>query len=827
MQVQFALSCCCDGDEEAAPAPASGSSAPPMTGGFPNSSSLSSRPLHPSALRADDAASNGNTSTVRLLERDEALSLMAAAAEAQATTGQHTLPLHHPACRCILVKCQPGGKTALHGDSSDSNDALRYELAIRELILSAEPAPSHVQSVCDSPTAASADTLSPALLPLLDGRRSLVLGVAYGAQTLAEYIAALSTVDGVQPQQQQQQQTTSDTSSPHVSSKSAPRASSRAIVVSAQVRNGSTAQPAVTAAAAARSSVPRILDSLECMLRLTKELHRVHNAQLVHRALHPASILYSPRSGAVAFLDLGSATAVTSEGASGTGGGSLHSEQANLSVGVGGASSWLYAAGELSGKSHRSIDGRADLYSLGAIMFHMLAGRPPFDSPDPLSLVHMHLARSAPSLLSAHLSRESQPLLHALMSVVAAIVAKLLEKQLAKRYQSTAGLAADLKKIIQIVRPIVNVAASASASSASSSASAVVPTVTSDPSLLAACLLSLGSFSIGTLDLSPVFRISPSLYGRDSELAALYAAHAAMMLAADPEGKGARGNKLWASPGTKRVTMASSASGGSGGAGGSLLSDGLSNGLSLPSASSSSLAKPAPQLLLLSGASGLGKVGQNTGTAHARTKQARWGSILPFCMSSALTFALPPGPSHRCCFSFLFVCCVCQTSLVDELQKSIARHRTLFARSKFELLKRDSSCLLSAICSCVTQLFIQDALTWRVRLTRALGSHAAVLVDAMPPLVRLIGEQPEPTSVYSMQEAANRFQEAFTILLTTIATPANPIVMFIDDLQWADTGSLALLKLMLAQDAAHLLLIGTLDRGCVAAHTVLARVFAI
>ena len=53
-----------------------------------------------------------------------------------------------------------------------------------------------------------------------------------------------------------------------------------------------------------------------------------------------------------------------------------------------------YLAPEQTGRTGRPVDERADLYALGATLYELATGTPPFGSGDPLQLVHDHLARA-------------------------------------------------------------------------------------------------------------------------------------------------------------------------------------------------------------------------------------------------------------------------------------------------------------------------------------------------------------------------------------------------------------------------------------------------
>src|SRR5262249_25946908 len=82
-----------------------------------------------------------------------------------------------------------------------------------------------------------------------------------------------------------------------------------------------------------------------------------------------------------------------------------------------------------------SVDPRADLYALGATLYALACGQPPFVGDDPLELIHDHLARVPVPPAS---------LVPGLPSVFSAIVQRLLEKEPDRRYQSAEGLAHDL-----------------------------------------------------------------------------------------------------------------------------------------------------------------------------------------------------------------------------------------------------------------------------------------------------------------------------------------------------------------------------------------------
>ncbi len=153
-----------------------------------------------------------------------------------------------------------------------------------------------------------------------------------------------------------------------------------------------------------------------------------------------------------------------------------------------------------------------------------------------------------------------------------------------------------------------------------------------------------------------------------------------------------------------------------------------------------------------------------------------------------------------------------KSSLVYEWIGAMAGRSVLLAAGKYEQLQRDQPYMglrraIHSLCrylSCESEDRRDD---WKQRINTALGSIGQVMTDTFPALLPLIGEQP-PVPELAPAEARNRFDEAFRCLIRALADPANPLVVFLDDVQWADRSSLSLLQSLLsAPEAGGLLLI--------------------
>ncbi|MBC1218697.1 AAA family ATPase, partial [Nostoc sp. UCD120] len=97
-----------------------------------------------------------------------------------------------------------------------------------------------------------------------------------------------------------------------------------------------------------------------------------------------------------------------------------------------------YLSPEQTGRMNRGVDYRSDFYSLGVSFYELLTGELPFQSDDPMELVHCHIAKM-PTLLS---NREDIP------QVFSNIVMKLMAKNAENRYQSALGLKHDLEECL-------------------------------------------------------------------------------------------------------------------------------------------------------------------------------------------------------------------------------------------------------------------------------------------------------------------------------------------------------------------------------------------
>ncbi|MBD2518544.1 AAA family ATPase [Nostoc sp. FACHB-973] len=154
-----------------------------------------------------------------------------------------------------------------------------------------------------------------------------------------------------------------------------------------------------------------------------------------------------------------------------------------------------------------------------------------------------------------------------------------------------------------------------------------------------------------------------------------------------------------------------------------------------------------------------------------------------------------------------------KTAVVKEVHKPIVRQRGYFIKGKFDQFQRNIpfSAFVQAFRDLMTQLLSEsDARLeqWKSKLLQALGENGQVMIEVIPELESLIGKQP-PATELSPSAAQNRFNLLFLKFTQVFTAPEHPLVIFIDDLQWADSASLKLMHLLMSEvDIGYLLLIG-------------------
>ena len=160
-----------------------------------------------------------------------------------------------------------------------------------------------------------------------------------------------------------------------------------------------------------------VAEILDIISDVAHGLDFAHQKGFVHRDVKPANVLFR-LDGRVVLADFGIAKAMD---------GSNSSTVAGASVGTPDYMSPEQARGE-------PVDGRSDLYSLGTMLFEMLAGHPPYQAGDPFTVALMHVTHPVPELPE---NQWLQP-----------IIAGLMAKQAAERFNTGAATIDALQKMV-------------------------------------------------------------------------------------------------------------------------------------------------------------------------------------------------------------------------------------------------------------------------------------------------------------------------------------------------------------------------------------------
>ncbi|MEM9008826.1 MAG: AAA family ATPase, partial [Cyanobacteria bacterium P01_F01_bin.86] len=410
-------------------------------------------------------------------------------------------------------------------------------------------------------------------------------------------------------------------------------------------------------------------------LQLADSLHHLGQHRVVHKNINPANILIHPDTHQIWLTDFSLASLLPKEKQE------IHSPDALEGT-------LAYIAPEQTGRMNRGIDYRADFYGLGVTLYELLTGKLPFQSNDPMELIHCHIAKTPLFEVGSRKSevgnrawgigRREEPggrrqeagglptTTHApLPTPLSKIVLKLMAKNAEDRYQSALGLKHDLQQCLNQWEAFGQIEA----------------------------------FKLGQADRCDRFLIPEKLYGRDTEVQILLDAF-------------------------ERVSQGTT------------------------------------ELMLVAGYSGIGK-----------------------------------------------------TAVVNEVYKPITRQKGYFIKGKFDQFKRNIpfSALVQAFRSLMGQLLGESdtaLATWKSKILAAVGDTGQVLVEVIPELAQIIGQQPAVPEL-SGTAAQNRFNLVLGKFIRTFTTADHPLVIFLDDLQWADAASLQLIQVLMAEArAGHLLILG-------------------
>ncbi len=153
-----------------------------------------------------------------------------------------------------------------------------------------------------------------------------------------------------------------------------------------------------------------------------------------------------------------------------------------------------------------------------------------------------------------------------------------------------------------------------------------------------------------------------------------------------------------------------------------------------------------------------------------------------------------------------------KSTLVYDLKKTVVANQGFFITGKFEQNQQSSpyNALIHALRELMLSLLTESSeeiSIWQQKLLSALGNRAQLLIQVIPEIEMIIGQQPDIKEV-NPNDTQNHFNWAFQKFIRVFTQPSHPLVIFLDNLQWADQASLQLLQMMIEdQETSALLLI--------------------
>ncbi|MEH1869681.1 MAG: AAA family ATPase [Nostoc sp.] len=211
--------------------------------------------------------------------------------------------------------------------------------------------------------------------------------------------------------------------------------------------------------------IASLQEFLEIAIALCDISDLLYHERIIHKDIKPSNILINPETKQVKLIDFSIASLLPRE--------TQTLVNPNVLEGT-----LAYVSPEQTGRMNRGIDYRTDLYSLGVTFYELLTGELPFDSNDPMELVHSHIAKIAPLV---HEINSEIP------SVLSKIVSKLMAKNAEDRYQNALALKFDLENCLHQLQ----------------------------------VLGKIESFEIASKDVCDRFIIPDKLYGRENEVQSL------------------------------------------------------------------------------------------------------------------------------------------------------------------------------------------------------------------------------------------------------------------------------------------------------------------
>ncbi|MFZ6649395.1 diguanylate cyclase [Undibacterium sp. TJN25] len=169
-----------------------------------------------------------------------------------------------------------------------------------------------------------------------------------------------------------------------------------------------------------------------------------------------------------------------------------------------------------------------------------------------------------------------------------------------------------------------------------------------------------------------------------------------------------------------------------------------------------------------------------------------------------------------------------KSAVINEVHKPIVARRGCFVSGKFDQYRRHVpyASLIQAFQELIRQLLSEpeeQVQQWAGKLREALAANLGVIIELIPELALITGAA-EPVAPLPPVESQNRLNRAFQRFVQVFSSASHPLVIFLDDLQWADAPTLKMIELFLREpDERYMLFIGAYrDNEVDGAHPLMA-----
>ena len=154
-----------------------------------------------------------------------------------------------------------------------------------------------------------------------------------------------------------------------------------------------------------------------------------------------------------------------------------------------------------------------------------------------------------------------------------------------------------------------------------------------------------------------------------------------------------------------------------------------------------------------------------------------------------------------------------KTSLVRYFRASSVHQREGYITGKCERLQRGIpyGCFIQAFKELIDQILTESeerVEVFKEKMLRALGANGQIIIDVIPQVEVIIGPQ-KPVPALPAKESQNRFVHVLQNFVKAFCEKEHPLIIFLDDLQWIDSASLHLIRILAASpDLNYMLLLG-------------------